>query len=174
MRIDRLHLADFRSHRDVDISFAPGLTAVLGDNGRGKTNLLEAISFVSRLGSFRGAPTDALVRVGADSATMEMQDGARYVRVTTKDGTERYRVTKVVGGHYREDFVGIGASPGGREHVLPATYVFATQSWRYKGYSLMVTERPDDFSGVAAYALNDDNAARLWEAGAGLIPWLRS
>jgi NAD(P)-dependent dehydrogenase (short-subunit alcohol dehydrogenase family) len=40
--------------------------------------------------------------------------------------------------------------------------------------SPIVTERPDDFSGVAAYALNDDNAARLWDVGAGLIGRLRS
>jgi DNA replication and repair protein RecF len=73
VRIDRLHLADFRSHRDVDISFAPGLTAILGDNGRGKTNLLEAIAFASRLGSFRGAPSDALVRVGADRAIVRAE-----------------------------------------------------------------------------------------------------
>jgi DNA replication and repair protein RecF len=73
VRIDRLHLADFRSHRDVDITLAPGLTAVLGDNGRGKTNLLEAIAFASRLGSFRGAPTDALVRVGADRAIVRAE-----------------------------------------------------------------------------------------------------
>jgi NAD(P)-dependent dehydrogenase (short-subunit alcohol dehydrogenase family) len=40
--------------------------------------------------------------------------------------------------------------------------------------SPIVTERPDDFSGVAAYALSDDNAARLWDVGAKLISRLRS
>src|SRR3954452_9932221 len=40
--------------------------------------------------------------------------------------------------------------------------------------SPIVTARPDDYSGVAAYALNDDNAARLWDVGERLIPWLRS
>src|SRR6185369_15498301 len=48
----------------------------------------------------------------------------------------------VVGGRYREDFVGVEKGGDGLEHVLPATYVFATKSWRYKGYSVMVTERP--------------------------------
>ncbi|HSR99840.1 MAG TPA: cytochrome c3 family protein, partial [Kofleriaceae bacterium] len=51
----------------------------------------------------------------------------------------------VVGGRYREDFVGVGPQGGegaGDEHVLPATYVFSTRSWRYKGYSVMVKERP--------------------------------
>ena len=83
------------------------------------------------------APFDgATLRVGADVATMEMQHGARVMRV----GTETFRVTKVVGGRYREDFVGV--SDDGVERVLPATYVFSTKSWRYKGYSVMVKERP--------------------------------
>lgn len=90
------------------------------------------------------APFDgASIQIGADTATMEMQGGARYVRVTTAKGTSRYRVTKVVGGRYREDFVGIDESGIGVERVLPATFVFATQSWRYKGYSVMVKERPE-------------------------------
>lgn len=87
------------------------------------------------------APFDgATLRVGGDTATMEMESGVRFMRVTTPKGSERYRVTKVVGGRYREDFV--GAEGTGHEHVLPATYVFATKSWRYKGYSVMVKERP--------------------------------
>jgi hypothetical protein len=41
----------------------------------------------------------------------------------------------VIGGRYREDFVGLDrqGGGGGDEHVLPATYVFSTRSWRYKG-----------------------------------------
>lgn len=108
------------------------------------------------------APFDGTtLTVGADSATMEMQGGARFVRVTIGGKQARYRVTKVVGGRYREDFVGVdvtgaanpltcaigidmtGTAPGcGVERVLPATYVFSTKSWRYKGYSVMVKERP--------------------------------
>jgi predicted CXXCH cytochrome family protein len=88
------------------------------------------------------APFDgATLRVGPDSCTMESDGANRFMRVTTADGSERFRVTKVVGGHYREDFVGV-SERGGPEHVLPATYVFATRSWRYKGYSVMVKERP--------------------------------
>lgn len=90
------------------------------------------------------APFDgATIQIGPDRCTMETADGgARFMRVTTAKGTTRYRVTKVVGGRYREDFVGIEDSGIGDERVLPATYVFATQSWRYKGYSVMVKERP--------------------------------
>ena len=78
----------------------------------------------------------ATLAVGTDVATMETSGGARVMRVND----ETFRLTKVVGGRYREDFVGVGDD--GVERVLPATYVFATQSWRYKGYSVMVKERP--------------------------------
>lgn len=108
------------------------------------------------------APFDgATLTVGTDTATMEMEGGARFVRITSGGKTSRFRVTKVVGGRYREDFVGIDvtgaanprtcaigvdltgkAAACGVERVLPATYVFSTQSWRYKGYSVMVKERP--------------------------------
>ena len=90
------------------------------------------------------APFDgASIRVGQETARMELIDGERGFTYTTPTGTTRFRVTKVVGGHYREDFVGVDRDrPGDVEHVLPATYVFSTRSWRYKGYSVMVKERP--------------------------------
>ncbi|HEU4734562.1 MAG TPA: cytochrome c3 family protein [Kofleriaceae bacterium] len=87
------------------------------------------------------APFDgATLRVGGDTATMEVEDGQRTMRVVSGGRAQTFRVTKVIGGRYREDFVGTDAR--GEEHVLPATYVFATRSWRYKGYSVMVKERP--------------------------------
>ena len=87
------------------------------------------------------APFDgASLRVGGDTVTMAMRGGDRVMDLATARGRETFRVTKVVGGRYREDFVGLDER--GEEHVLPATYVFATRSWRYKGYSVMVVERP--------------------------------
>ncbi len=56
-----------------------GTTAVIGDNGQGKTNLAEALAYLATLTSFRGAPGDALIRVGADQAiiraTVHHDDG---------------------------------------------------------------------------------------------------
>ena len=46
------------------MDLAPGLTALVGANGEGKTNLLEALAWLATLSSFRGAPTEALVRRG--------------------------------------------------------------------------------------------------------------
>ncbi|MEZ5137621.1 MAG: DNA replication/repair protein RecF [Acidimicrobiales bacterium] len=73
MQLRRLWLTDFRGYREADVAFDPGLTAVLGPNGQGKTNLLEAIGYLATLGSFRGAPTDALVRVGAERAVVRAE-----------------------------------------------------------------------------------------------------
>lgn len=70
MIVDRLALVDFRNYRDTTFELTDGITAVLGDNGQGKTNLAEALAYLATLGSFRGAPVDALVRAGADTAVV--------------------------------------------------------------------------------------------------------
>jgi DNA replication and repair protein RecF len=63
-----LSLRDFRSYGSVDIEFVDGLCALVGPNGVGKSNVLEAIGYLAMLESFRGAPNDALVKTGAQSA----------------------------------------------------------------------------------------------------------
>ena len=74
MRVDRLWLTDFRNYESAEAVLAPeGLTVVVGSNGEGKTNLLEAIGFLATLSSFRGAPDDALVRQGADRAVVRVE-----------------------------------------------------------------------------------------------------
>jgi predicted CXXCH cytochrome family protein len=89
------------------------------------------------------APFDgAVLRVGAETCTMTMVDGMRGMIVNDKTGTHRFHITKVIGGRYREDFVGVETGGDGLEHVLPATFVFSSRSWRYKGYSVMIKERP--------------------------------
>lgn len=73
MRLDRVWLTDVRSYSSADISLAPGLTALLGDNGQGKTNVLEAIAWLATLSSFRGAPTEAMIRQGVDRAVIRAE-----------------------------------------------------------------------------------------------------
>ena len=81
MRVCTLSLVDFRSYSRAEVEFAPGLTAVVGPNGHGKTNLLEAIGFAAGLGSLRGSPEAALIRDGAEAAVV------RCLALTT-DGRE--------------------------------------------------------------------------------------
>lgn len=74
MHLTQLWLTDFRSYQHAELAPAPdGLTVVVGDNGAGKTNLLEAISYLATLRSFRGAPGEALVRVGAPQAVVRAE-----------------------------------------------------------------------------------------------------
>ena len=68
MIVSRLELTDFRNYESASFDLTAGTTAVIGDNGQGKTNLAEALAYLATLSSFRGAPGDALVRVGADQA----------------------------------------------------------------------------------------------------------
>ena len=79
MPVRRLSVVDFRNLVDIDLELGDGRIAVVGDNGQGKTNLVEAIAWVATGSSFRGAPTEALVRAGATSAVLriEVDDGGR-------------------------------------------------------------------------------------------------
>ena len=68
MQITRLWVTDFRSYDELELPLHVGLTAIVGANGMGKTNILEALGLLATLKSFRGAPVDSLVRRGADRA----------------------------------------------------------------------------------------------------------
>ncbi|WP_374454078.1 DNA replication/repair protein RecF [Nocardioides sp.] len=68
MHVAHLTLHDFRSYADIDVALEPGATAFIGRNGQGKTNLVEAIDYLSRLSSHRVATDTPLVRAGADQA----------------------------------------------------------------------------------------------------------
>ncbi|HUE07939.1 MAG TPA: DNA replication and repair protein RecF [Acidimicrobiales bacterium] len=69
MSLRHLELTDFRTFRSAQLSPEPeGTTAITGDNGTGKTSVLEALAYLGTRRSFRGAPPDAMVRTGAESA----------------------------------------------------------------------------------------------------------
>jgi DNA replication and repair protein RecF len=64
IHISRLALTDFRNYAGVAIDLGPGLVVFTGDNGAGKTNLLEAISFLTPGRGLRRAAYDAVAREG--------------------------------------------------------------------------------------------------------------
>lgn len=70
MQLRQLALTSFRNLQTVELTLPEGLTAVIGDNGQGKTNLLESIAFMALSESFRGAPPEALVAYDADRAVV--------------------------------------------------------------------------------------------------------
>jgi len=68
VHVAHLTLHNFRSYADLDVELEPGATAFIGRNGQGKTNLVEAIDYLSRLSSHRVASDAPLVMAGADQA----------------------------------------------------------------------------------------------------------
>ena len=68
MRVDQIRLRDFRNYETLELSFDPGVNLIVGDNAQGKTNLLEAISYLGSGRSFRAQKTGELIRFGADFA----------------------------------------------------------------------------------------------------------
>ena len=100
----RLELRAFRNYELAELEPAPGLTVVTGGNGEGKTNLLEAVAWLATLSSFRGAPSEALVREGEERAVLrasvvrtEPDGGARTTLVEaelTRTGRDRVLVNR--------------------------------------------------------------------------------
>ncbi len=86
MTLQRLSVRDFRSYAEAEVQLSSGVTVVSGRNGTGKTNLLEAIGYLATLRSFRGAPNDALARVGSDRAVVrgELLNDSRAVLIETE------------------------------------------------------------------------------------------
>jgi DNA replication and repair protein RecF len=68
MRLTRLSLTNFRNIREASLAFGPGVNLVLGANGQGKTNLVEAVYFMSWLRSFRTSRSADLPASGIEAA----------------------------------------------------------------------------------------------------------
>ncbi|HTC70445.1 MAG TPA: DNA replication/repair protein RecF [Acidothermaceae bacterium] len=73
MHLAHLSVVDFRSYPAVELPLEPGVTALVGPNGQGKTNLVEAIGYLATLGSHRVAADAPLVRSGAERAIVRGQ-----------------------------------------------------------------------------------------------------
>ena len=86
MILSHLRLIDFRNYTTVDVAPAQGLTVVVGTNGQGKTNLIEAVAYLSMLESFRGVPADALIRDGQERAQIRGEVSVDQ-RAVTVDAT---------------------------------------------------------------------------------------
>lgn len=68
MRVTHLSLTDFRNYAQAEVPFGAGPNLIVGRNGQGKTNLVEALGFLSTLSSHRVSQTGAMVRSGEESA----------------------------------------------------------------------------------------------------------
>ncbi len=73
MRVERLNLGNFRRFAEAGIEPAPGLNLITGDNGAGKTSLLEALHLMAYGRSFRGRVRDGLIRDGQTALDVFVQ-----------------------------------------------------------------------------------------------------
>ncbi|MFI9393231.1 DNA replication/repair protein RecF [Streptomyces bauhiniae] len=73
MHVTHLSLADFRSYARAEVPLGSGVTAFVGPNGQGKTNLVEAVGYLATLGSHRVSADAPLVRMGAERAVVRAQ-----------------------------------------------------------------------------------------------------
>ncbi|MDZ7607541.1 MAG: AAA family ATPase [Cyclobacteriaceae bacterium] len=62
MHLEKLYLANFKNYEEVNIRFSPSINVLAGENGSGKTNLLEAIHFLSATKSAFGASEQQCIR----------------------------------------------------------------------------------------------------------------
>ena len=70
MYLTDLALSDFRSYEQVLLSLRPGITTFVGENGQGKTNIVEAIGYLATLSSHRVSSDAALIRQGSTAAVV--------------------------------------------------------------------------------------------------------
>ncbi|QAV70672.1 DNA replication/repair protein RecF [Salinibacterium sp. UTAS2018] len=73
MRVTHVELKDFRNYKELTLELGAGPTLIVGSNGQGKTNLVEALGFLSTLGSHRVSTDHAMVRQAMDAAIVRVR-----------------------------------------------------------------------------------------------------
>jgi DNA replication and repair protein RecF len=90
LHVSQLALIDFRSYEHVEIAIPEGVSAFIGPNGQGKTNLVEAVDYVSTQSSHRVASDQPLVRFGAAQAivrtTVQRDDRQALIELQINPG----------------------------------------------------------------------------------------
>lgn len=71
--VKHLWLQNFRNYEDANISFSTGKIVLFGDNGQGKSNLLEAIGYLGTAKSFRGVPSEALIKKDCEGSVIRAE-----------------------------------------------------------------------------------------------------
>ncbi len=106
----RIRVGDFRNIESADIEFSPGVNLLRGDNAQGKTNLLEAIYYITLGKSFRGASEAEMIGFSKPSAFVSLDFNDKYReqnlsvsffrdkrRKFTQNGVSIYKMTDIVG-----------------------------------------------------------------------------
>ena len=99
MIVTRLSLTDYRNYESAELELVPGPNLFVGSNGQGKTNLVEALAYLSTLGSHRVSGDAALIRTGAEAAIIRarLEHGERNLLLEVqlnRTGANRAQVNR--------------------------------------------------------------------------------
>lgn len=112
MLCKKVELQNFRNAECETVTFDSGINVLHGENAQGKTNLLEAIYYVSLGKSFRGSKDAEIIRFGEEYAaisldfiaedreqnvTMRFSDNARQKKTVTHNGVKITKLSELVG-----------------------------------------------------------------------------
>ena len=183
MRLARLAVRDFRNLARVDLELPPEGMVVVGENGHGKTNLLEAVYYLQLLRSARGARDQDLVRFGGAgfhvSAQAEGSGGARVIaagfersgkRKRVKlDGVDVSRLSDALGALPSvlcspRDAALVAGSPSERRRYLDVTLALSSRSYlaALQGYRAALLRRNAALRDAGRTA-RDEQRAAVWE-----------
>lgn len=103
MHVTQVRLVDFRSYQNLNVNFEPGNVLLLGQNGQGKTNLVEAIAFLSNFRSHRASQNSTLIRKGATQAIVQgrAQDADRAAVVEVAINSDKPNSARLNGTTYK-------------------------------------------------------------------------
>jgi DNA replication and repair protein RecF len=120
VHVAHLTLHDFRSYEQLELPLEPGGNVFLGPNGQGKTNLVEAVDYLSTLASHRVATDAPLVRFGADRAVVRAD--------VVRDGRSALLEIEIVPGGSNRARINKSPLPRARELIgLLRTVVFSPE-----------------------------------------------
>jgi DNA replication and repair protein RecF len=175
--LTRLVARDFRNFTHLDMSVPARGVVIVGDNGHGKTNLLEAAAYLSLLRSMRGARDSDMIRFGAPALFVRAELTAPaaafavsvgYERATRKkkatlDGVEQSRLTSALGalpsvGFSPADVSLVAGSPGERRRYLDVALALSSRAYlsALQQYRAALTRR----NAILRTAQRDTHGAR--------------
>ena len=118
MYVRHLSVSNFRSYETAELPLEPGVTTLVGLNGQGKTNLVEAIGYLATLSSHRVASDAPLVRFGADHGQPDPQP----VRIPAADLLDEPGAGHAIA----DDHHAAGHRPDARQASLPSRRLVVT------------------------------------------------
>ena len=120
MKLQSLQLYDFRNYETASVSFHPGVNLIVGENAQGKTNLLEAVFYLSTGKSFRTARNQELIRFGAEFTDLNCSlfSGGREqsLRAVLFSGRKPRQLTTVL--FCPDDLLILKSGSAGRRKIL--------------------------------------------------------